>query len=157
MKDKSSPPSQNKIITLVSKDKAQVGYTFLYNGPSSSCEGCERYQVCIKNLEEGRVYRVLKVRKRGFPCRLHEEGVVVVEVIESEVPAAIQTKLAIEGAVIPFESLECNDLFCKAYNLCVPVGLKEGDRCKIIEVKGTVKCPRGLRLTEVSLQRLLSS
>lgn len=147
---------QRKIITLVNKGKARIGYTFLYKGPSSSCEGCERYHVCIKNLEANRIYRIIEIRKKEFPCRLHEEGVIVVEIVESEIPAAIQTKLAIEGAVIPFKKLECNDLFCKAYNLCAPRGLRECDHCKIVKVKGPVDCPRDLKLTEVSLQRVPS-
>jgi len=157
MQSTRSPKTPRKIITLVSKGRGKVGYKFLYQSPSPSCEGCERYLVCIKNLEEGRVYQIVNIRRKSFPCRINEEGVVVVEVVEGEVPAAIPKKLAIEGAVIPFSEMGCGELFCEGYNLCKPTGLKAGDHCKIVEVKGRVKCPQNLHLTEVSLQRLPSS
>jgi hypothetical protein len=148
---------ERPVITLVGVRQAKEGFVFIHQGPSSGCEGCECYQVCIKNLEAGRVYRVIRLREKVFPCRLHEVGVRVVEVVESDISAALPSKLAIEGAVITFRKAECDVQACEHRELCVPHGLVNGDHCTVLKTEENVACPRGLSLVRAVLRRLPSS
>jgi len=74
---------EEKIITMVGVKQARKGFEFLHESPSEKCEKCKYYRVCIGNLEAGRVYRIVGLREKTFPCPLHEGGVRVVEVVES--------------------------------------------------------------------------
>ena len=145
------------LITLVGIRQAREGYAFIHRGASARCRGCERYRVCIGNLEVGRVYKVVGLRERVFPCELHEVGVRVVEVVEADVSATIPAKLAIEGAVITFQPQECDVRTCRSHEFCVPHGLVGGDRCTILEVGESVSCFKGLSLVRVVLRRLPAS
>jgi hypothetical protein len=107
-------------------------------------------------LEVGRVYRVVRLRKKIFPCPLHEEGVRVVEVVESEISAAIPQKIALEGAVIIFRPEKCEKITCLNRNLCFPIGLFDGDRCEIVEVEKKIDCEKGLLLVTAKLRRTAS-
>ncbi|MFQ6080949.1 MAG: UPF0179 family protein [Candidatus Bathyarchaeia archaeon] len=148
---------ERSVITLVGVRQAKEGFVFIHQGPSSGCEDCEYYQVCIKNLETGRVYKVVRLREKVFPCKLHEAGVRVVEVVESDILAALPLKLAIEGAVVTFRKAECDIHACEHYELCVPRGLVNGDHCTVLEVGENVACSKGLSLVKAVLRRLPSS
>ncbi len=148
---------ERSVITLVGVRQAKEGFVFIHQGPSSSCEGCEYYQVCIKNLEAGRVYKVARLREKVFSCRLHEAGARVVEVVESDILVALPSKLAIEGAVITFQKVECDVQACEHHELCVPRGLVNGDHCTILKIDEKVACSKGLSLVKAVLRRLPSS
>jgi len=152
-----SRDSKSRIITLVGVKQARKGLEFLHEKPSEKCENCEYYKVCIGNLETGRVYRIIKLRDKVFPCPIHENGVRVVEVVESEISAAINQKVALEGAVITFHLEECENASCKYRSLCFPIGLYEGDRCEIVKVEEKIECEKGLRLVAVKLKRIVAS
>ena len=145
------------MITLVGVRQAKEGFVFIHQGPSSNCEHCEYYQVCIKNLEAGRVYKVVRLREKVFPCMLHEAGVRVVEVVESDILAALPSKLAIEGAVITFQKVECDIQSCEHYELCVPRGLANGNQCTVLKIGENILCPNDLSLVKAVLRRLRSS
>ena len=145
------------MITLIGVRQAREGFAFIHQGPSPECEGCPYYQVCIENLDAGRVYEVVGLREKIFPCKLHEIGARVVEVIESDILAALPSKATIEGAVITYQKQECSIQECQLYERCVPRGLVNGDRCLILEVGEKVKCSRGLPLVRVVLRRLPAS
>jgi len=145
------------VVTFIGFRQAKKGFIFIHQGPSSECADCEYYQVCIKNLEVGRVYRIVRLREKIFPCKLHEAGARVVEVVESEILATISSKLAIEGAVITFQRQECDMQTCEHYEHCVPRGLIDGDRCTILEVGENVSCSMGLSLVKAVLCRLPAS
>jgi len=148
---------EKSVITLVGVRQAEEGFIFIHQGLSSGCEGCEYYQVCIENLEVGRVYKVVELREKVFPCRLHEAGVRVVEVVESDILAALPSKLAIEGAIITFQKVECDVQACEHHQLCVPRGLFNGDHCTILKIEENVSCSKGLPLAKAVLRRLPSS
>jgi len=145
------------VITLVGVMQAREGFVFIHQGTSAECEGCEYHEVCIKNLETGRVYKIVRMREKTFPCKLHEKGVRVVEVVESDILAALPSKLAIEGAVITFQKQDCDVQACEHFEHCVPCGLLDGDRCAIVEVGGNVACSGGSSLVKVVLRRLPAS
>ncbi|MFQ6094835.1 MAG: UPF0179 family protein [Candidatus Bathyarchaeia archaeon] len=148
-------PSQRKVtITLVGLNQAKEGFTFIHRGPTPKCGGCEYLHVCVRNLESGRIYKVVGLRDKTLYCPLSEEDMRVVEVVESEIEGAIPSKQAMEGAMILFQPEECDVEDCKNFEFCFPKGLLNGDRCEIVGVTGSLQCPRGLPLVRVLLRRV---
>lgn len=145
------------IVTFVGAKQAREGLAFIHKGGSPECKDCKYYQICVGKLEAGRVYRVVKLYERVFPCKLHEAGVKVVGVVESDITATIPSRLAMEGAVVTFLRQECDMQNCEHHEYCAPLGLADKDRCAIVEVKENVSCPRGLSLVRVALRRLPAS
>jgi len=143
-------------ITLVGVKQARKGLEFLHEKPSEKCETCEYYRVCIGNLEVGRIYRIVGLREKVFSCPLHEGGVRVVEVVESEISAAVPQKIALEGAVIVFQQRMCENFACKNRSLCFPAGIYEGDRCKIVGLGEKIDCEIGDSLRIAKLKRIPS-
>jgi len=140
--------------TIIGKNQAKVGYAFLFNKPSSLCIKCKYYKPCMEKLESGRVYVVEKVLNKVFECKLHFEGGKLVEVNEADIEANIEAKLAILGAIIDFHAIKCTSILCENYSKCAPLGLRNGDKCKIVEVYGKAICPLGVPLSFVRLHRL---
>ena len=142
------------IVTFVGSRQAKKGFSFLNEGALKECEKCERLNLCIEKLEERRVYIVTGVRDKIFPCEVHEEGVRVVTVNEANAEAIIENRLAFPGGIITFTPQECAEISCPNYAKCVPVGLKSGDKCRVVEVKKQTECPLNLRLVSAILQRV---
>ncbi len=146
---------EKKIVTLIGARLANVGEEFIFLGVSNSekCEGCKLKKSCA-NLEVGRKYRIEHVRPEiKHDCYIHEEGVRVVEIIEPPVKVAIDSKYALKGAKIVFKPVDCEGTDYELFDLCHPSGLKEGDRCTILDVIGNVpskyKKGQGLKLVAV--------
>ena len=149
-----SKDERKTIVTLIGIKQARVGYQFIFNNPSVECMNCNRRIVCLGNLESGRVYEVTGLRDRLFPCEIHADGVRVVEVTESDIYASIPKSQALEGATIKFKTVECDVTDCSKAQICFPIGLYEGEKCKIIEVDKNFSCPKGLPLAMVLLRRV---
>ncbi len=128
------------LITIVSSPQAKVGSVFLFKGPGLECNDCEYYRVCIRNVEPQRVYRVIHVRNRKLKCAKYGTEMRVVEVVDEEVQAAIPSKQAISGAIITFKPPDCKKEDCDNYELCYPIGLRDGDRCEVVEVTESLQC-----------------
>lgn len=142
-------------VTLVGIKQAKKGFKFVHLGPSEQCSDCPLYKTCMGNLENGRVYEVVKVRNIKHSCSLHEEGVMIVEVQETEIEVIIDKKIAFEGAIITFYLRKCSESSCKFLKLCFPLGLRDGDKCKITEIKDkNIKCKLGKKLVLVRLKRM---
>jgi len=144
-------------LTILGVGQAREGFRFLFEGSPELCRGCEFFNPCSKWLEPGRIYRVTSVRRRNLPCRLHGGEARVVEVEESCVEASLERRLAVEGALITYKPIECDEADCGRRALCRPLGLRAGDRCKILSVGGGLDCPIGLELRLASLLRQPSS
>ncbi|WP_455368450.1 UPF0179 family protein [[Eubacterium] cellulosolvens] len=144
----------SKKVTLIGKKQARIGFRFLFEGEAGLCSGCSVKKVCIENLKHGRLYEIVKISDRSFPCILHSEEAVVVEVSEPLIDTAILSKTAISGAIIKYEKHECDKWDCPNWSKCFPSGLTQGDRCKVDKVKGSLVCPWGVQLLLVSLQML---
>ncbi|MCW4021338.1 MAG: UPF0179 family protein [Candidatus Bathyarchaeota archaeon] len=142
------------VVTLISTGQAQAGRVFIHRGAGSKCEGCEYSQVCVDNVEPERVYKIVKVRDKTLPCRGYETEMQVVEVVDAEIPVSIPAKKAISGAVIVFQTPNCEEETCMNYELCFPTGLKAEDRCKVLEVTGNLQCSQGSPRKKVLLQRV---
>lgn len=145
------------LITLVGSKQAKEGFTFLHRGSAPKCEGCKYFHVCVKNLEAGRVYGVVGLREKEIRCGLAETDMRVVEVVESRIESAIPSRKAIEGAIILFQLRESCVEDCVNLKLCSPEGLYGGDRCEIVEITGSLQCPRGFPLVRVFLRRVPAS
>jgi len=144
-------------ITIVGSKEAREGFTFIHKGKAEKCIECEFRKVCIDNLEQNRVYEVVGVRERRIPCTIHDNGAQVVEVREIDVKTAIPPKWAFEGANHTFYPRECKRIECENYDLCFPVGLAPGDKCRIIKILGKRECPidDSSTLTIVLLRRIV--
>ncbi len=128
------------IITLVGKELAKEGLEFQYLGPLMECRGCKLKNVCF-NLDEGKWYRVVKVRDKEHPCKVHEgDAVVTVEVEEIPVPVYLDLKTVVEGEVIEYHRIPCREPGCEKLELCKPPGLRDGTRIKIVKILGREKC-----------------
>jgi len=145
---------EKPIVTLISIGQARVGNVFIHKGPGSKCASCEYFNVCVKNMEPKRVYKIVKVRDKTLLCRQYKIEMQVVDVVDAEITAAIPSKQAIAGAVITFHMPDCKEEGCENCEFCFPTGLKEGDRCKILDVTESLQCFEGLLLRKVVLRRV---
>lgn len=142
-------------ITLIGTKLATIGMEFIFNAPSPECETCKLRNTCT-NLESGRRYRILGIRGELIhECPIHEAGVRAVEVTESPIIAAIDARKAFAGSKTVLEPPKCERYECTMYELCHPVGLKEGDRCTIVDLAGEApeECEIGNKLKLVELRR----
>lgn len=141
------------LITLCGLRQAQPGFRFVHLGPTKQCLGCDLLRFCQGRLQEGRIYVVVALRQKVFPCAVHEGGVRAVEVEEATVQAVVPVRLAIEGAVILFNQQECDMQSCPSSRECHPVGLFNGDRCQVLSLLARVDCPKGRELRTALLKR----
>ena len=139
------------ILTLLPKNLAKPGFSFLAGEGDKECKECRFYKTCVENLKPGRIYTVSSVRNIEHPCKIHDSGVKIVEVNESKIEAAILKKYAIEGATSIF-SFSCNER-CQYHDLCVPDGIKIGDKFHIIAVNEKLECPLGNNILRITLKR----
>ncbi len=141
-------------ITIVGWNQAKEGFRFLHEGPLKACEDCKLFHVCMLNLEPKRVYEVVEVREKAFPCTFHEKGARVVRVVEADYRVTIDRKYAFPGGIITYTPQDCRESSCEHYRQCVPHGLTKGDRGKLLELLDPVACPLGRPLVLAVLRRL---
>ena len=143
------------MITLIGKKLAKPGQEFIHFGVGNSreCMGCKLRKVC-DNLEVGRRYVVRSsMNKPHEKCKIHEEGVMLVEVEAAEIPTVVTANLAKEGAEVVFMKPDCSEFLCDKWYLCNPEGIRGGDRCEVTKVvEKRVECSRGLEAASVILR-----
>ncbi|MFQ6060497.1 MAG: UPF0179 family protein, partial [Thermoplasmata archaeon] len=110
------------LITLIGERQVREGNEFIYHGPLTNCRECRLKSVCF-NLEEGRRYRIKGIRGVRHECKIHEDGVQVVEVESVPLSIALSGKSAIEGSTVLLEFPECHEISCKEYSICHPIAL----------------------------------
>lgn len=147
---------KNIIVTMVSKNNAKLGYRFIRQGSSEECLRCSFKHICIDKLEEGRIYQIVNIRKNEHYCKLINDKVKVVEVIESNIKCTVPTRIAFEGSIITYNRIICDEIKCINFTECNPIGLKDGDKCKLVRKLGKVNCNKGKSLTAVVLFRISS-
>lgn len=138
------------LVTLVGEKQARVGNIFVFFGAIEECRECRLRNVCF-NLESGRRYKVVAVRDTKHDCMMHENGVRAVEVEKTPLNAAVDAKIAAEGATVSISGA-CSNIGCDFYVLCRPKYIKPEHKLKIIEVRAEIKCPEGFNLKEVLLE-----
>ena len=142
--------SNNRIITLVSYLVAKEGYTFVFSGPMPECSTCRFKKVCVDRLKKNHVYKIVKVLRIRNRCPVNKY-VVTVEVEEVPITVVVPKRLAIDGMIINYEKIKCDNRSCPYYNFCRPKLLPERSRVKIVKVLDRVKCPRGMSLIKVDV------
>jgi len=74
-----------RIVTLVSREQAEVGHRFRVFGIPDECRECRLYSVCLGRLTPGRSYIVVEVRpSMGQKCKI--TGGEMVPVVVEETP-----------------------------------------------------------------------
>jgi hypothetical protein len=141
------------LITLIGKNMAEEGKEFYYLGPNNDCKDCRLKGVCF-NLEAGSRYRVVEVRPQEHECREFDGDMVTAVVVEKvPTPAGIPKKQAIDGSVMTFQTPKCDNVGCRNYWLCHPVGKADGAKYKVESVSEDLECPAGLGMVSVTLLR----
>jgi uncharacterized protein (UPF0179 family) len=142
------------LITLIGKKLAKPGQEFIHFGVGNSreCMGCKLRKVC-DNLQVGRRYVVKSsMNKPHEKCKIHEEGVMLVEVEPAEIKATVKSTSK-EGEQFAFMKTDCPELMCDNRFLCFPEGLKEGDKCRIVKiVEKKAECKKGAELSVAILE-----
>jgi len=138
------------LVTLVGEQLAKKDKDFIYMGSLSECRDCKLKNVCF-NLEDGCRYKITNIRDVRHDCKIHEGGVRIVEVEKTLLPAAVESKNAIEGETVRINP-DCKNIGCDYYFLCCPVGVKPEMKLKISKIKGDIKCPENKNLKEVLLE-----
>lgn len=127
-------------VTLVPYEFAKEGVEFQYLGPAAECRECRLKNVCLR-LQEGKCYRITKIRENEHECRVHSGGkVVVAEVEEIPMKIAINKKFAIEGAMVEYQGIRCRNRECQYYEYCRPYKLT-AEKLKIEKVLEEISCP----------------
>lgn len=132
------------VVTLIGKKLAKKDVEFIYLGITKKCRSCKLKTVC-SNLEEGRRYKIKKIRDKVHKCELHGE-VIAVEVEKLPIIANIKKEQA-EATAVEFHPIKCDFIGCKEYEYCNP-NVKEREY-KIIEIIEDVNCPKGYELKKV--------
>ena len=138
------------LVTVVGERQCKKGFEFVFGGPLAECRDCKVRNVCF-HLEPNRRYMVTEVRDVHHECKIHEEGVRVVEVEKLPTRTALSSKAAVEGSMITFEETNCQHIGCPNYRLCKPVGASEGMRFRIVSVEDDIDCLKGKSLKAVKL------
>lgn len=138
------------ILTLLPKNLARPGFSFVAGRGDKECKSCRFYKTCVENLKVGRIYTVSAVRNIEHPCVIHDSGVKIVEVVESSIEAAIPKKFAIDGSTGIF-SFSCDES-CPNRDFCIPDGIKTGDKFNIVSIKEKIECPIGNNIVRVTLK-----
>lgn len=138
-------------ITLIGVDLAEVGKEFYFEGSNWKCQDCRLKNVCF-NLEEGSRYRIIEVRNQKHECPDFDgDSVVAVNVEKIPVVASIPKKQAIEGGVITFQEIECNNIGCKNYQRCRAYGKQDGQKYRIVRIYGDIDCPNDEKIVAADI------
>lgn len=128
----------NATITLIGTKLAKVGNDFIFRGKSKDCEPCKFKKTCL-NLNTETRYRIVKIRNTDkLECFVHDSGVCAIEVIEAPIRMSVESRKAIKGSRIIYDSLSCDIEECEYYELCHPPGLKEGEKFTILDVEDEI-------------------
>lgn len=139
------------MITLVPSSIAKEGYTFIHTGETpAECKSCKKKLTCIENLEKERRYTIVAVKDIEHPCNIRGT-VQVVEVSEPEIIMFVDSKLAFEGMSLVYHPPGCED--CQHMDVCMPAGLKEGDKIQISEILGDAPCKKK-KMKKVAVKRV---
>jgi len=123
-----------EIFTLIGESLAKKGSRFIAIEKPEFCKFCNLFEVCMKNIVVGRSYEVIEVRNHWHYCKLYEGKLVVVKVLELPIELVLKKQIAMEGAIIKFSSIVCNEEKCKLKKFCKPNGLRIGERIKILKI-----------------------
>jgi len=140
------------MMTLIGESMARMGMKFVFEGTNEVCDTCKLRFTCANNLEKGRVYEIVAVKKMKHYCPKEDAYLTLVEIIEPTLTFAIDKRKAIIGMTFIY-SPPCNRRRCKNLDICVPIGISEGEKVVIRKVIGTIECPEGTK-KKVEVERV---
>lgn len=141
------------MITLIGKDLAEEGTSFIFYGPAEECASCRFKSSCVDSLEVNRKYIIKRVRDNEQSCPVHDENKVVpVEIVRSNINLLTNSKNIFEGSTFSFTPLDCDE-DCEFHDQCFPEGLFEGDKCIVVKNNGKHdgECKKGYHLNNITL------
>lgn len=128
---------------------AKEGMKFVFEGTNEVCDTCKLRFTCTNNLENGRVYEIIGVRKMKHYCPKEEAYLTLVEIIEPPLAFAVDKRKAITGMTFIY-SVPCGKKRCRNWDICIPIGISEGEKIVIKRIIQNVECPEGSKkLVEV--------
>ncbi len=138
------------IVTLIGEHQAEEGNEFFYLGSLTECKDCRLKAVCF-NLDRGNKYRITGLREVTHDCKMHEDGVRVIEVERVPIKCAVPSKYAIEGSTITIEGVNCENIGCENYRLCHPLVTLSKSKRRVKSVQADLECyeDRGVVLVEL--------
>jgi len=136
-------------VTLLGTHLGKKDQVFVYLGPLNDCKNCKLKSVCF-NLKPGRSYVVTNVREKHHDCSVHEGDVVVVEVDELPLEAAIDRTLS-KGDSTTIKTLRCQHIGCPHYELCTNPGLTEGKTYRIVSTDESIDCFQEMQLKKAQI------
>jgi uncharacterized protein (UPF0179 family) len=139
------------LVTLIGEKLAKTDAEFIYIGPNNECRNCKLKTVCF-NLKIGRKYKITNIRDKKHNCNVHEGTVIVVEVQETPIIAAIDKKIS-EGTKIKMENVECRNIGCDNYELC-SINFNKDKTFVVKEVMEDIDCPIGNELKKAEITEL---
>jgi len=142
------------IVTLVGELQAKPGFKFVFQGVSEACANCKLREFCVMRLEPNTIYKVVEVLKKKHRCPLREGWVVVAKVVEAEVEALLDAKMAVEDAIITFKRRKCENAKCTMWSICQSPYVKEGEKYKVLRVERDGVFCNGRKMLKVLLSRI---
>ena len=142
------------IVTLVGELQAKPGFKFVFRGASEACASCKLREVCVMKLEPDTIYKVVEVLKKKHKCPLREGWVVVAKVVEAEVEALLDAKMAVEDAIITFKRRKCEKASCAMWGTCQSPYVKEGEKYRVLKVERDGVFCYGRKMLKVLLSRV---
>ncbi|MHA2330823.1 MAG: UPF0179 family protein [Candidatus Hodarchaeales archaeon] len=146
---------QPKFVTLLGTRIAKEGFRFIFEGKTPVCSSCRLSSACLSNLESGKAYEVVEVKKVQHGCQLHNDGAVTVYVVPVHLEINVNSGIAAEGTTIAYKSMECPRVQCENFKQCSPTFLIPGDKLRIVKKNKTFPCPKdGGELTHVKIYKV---
>lgn len=138
-------------VTVVGSVLAKPGTEFVYLGKTEECCACSIAKVC-HNLEIGKRYRVMAIRASTHTCPVHHMGAITVDVTEIPTEISLPVVAARKNTTITAR-FPCNELDCKNYGDCHPLGVQEGQKYIITDLleSESESCPLGLKLVKARI------
>ncbi|RZN50422.1 UPF0179 family protein [archaeon] len=131
------------MLTLIGESMAKKGMKFIFEGADNeNCVKCKLRFTCSTNLEKGRVYEVIDVKKTKHYCPKEDAYVQLVEIVEPTLEMAVASRRAIEGMTFEYEP-PCSRARCRYRDECVPPGVARGEKVRITRILGPLECPEG--------------
>ena len=140
------------MITLIGKELAKKGTSFIFQGPADEWETCRFETTCIGSLKVGRKYTITEVKDSELKCPIHaEEKVVPIEVELADIEMLLDSKKVFEGSYFNYEKPVCTIKDCKYHHLCFPDGLISEDKVSIAKDlrESPDDCQMGLSLKKI--------
>lgn len=135
-------------ITLIGEHQARVGARFLNDRPCEVASECPVAKAC-QNLAWDHPYVVTGVRPVHHDvCKVHENGVRVVEVEELPLLASLEVGKT-RGTMARWAPPVCHIRACPNWDRCFPHGLVSGAEYELVQVDRRLDCPMGYELVGV--------